>query len=216
MDKSVAHKSISLADQVFEQLENDILSGKYERGDILTEMRLSDELGVSRTPIREALRRLGQEHIIEYSGKGSVVVGITKQDISDIYDIRLRIEGLAARGAAGAITPGGLDELREAIEFQEFYLQKSDAGRIKALDSRFHEIIYENCGSVIFRDTLLPLHKKAQMIRQRSVEDRTRAENSVTEHKRIYDAVAAGDALLAEKAMTEHIGNAKKHILGEL
>ena len=70
----IEHKTISLADQVFEHLENDILSGKYQRGEILTESKLSAELGVSRTPIREALRRLEQEHIIEESGKGSVVI----------------------------------------------------------------------------------------------------------------------------------------------
>ena len=66
----IEHKTISLADQVFDHLENDILSGKYQRGEILTESKLSTELGVSRTPIREALRRLEQEHIIEESGKG--------------------------------------------------------------------------------------------------------------------------------------------------
>ena len=79
------HKTVSLADQVFEHLETDILSGKYGRGEILTESKLSAELGVSRTPIREALRRLEQEHIIEETGKGSVVIGITDKDLEDIY-----------------------------------------------------------------------------------------------------------------------------------
>ncbi len=86
------HKTISLADQVFENLENDILSGKYARGELLTESKLSVTMGVSRTPIREALRRLSQEHIIEETGKGSVVVGITEEDLRDIFIIRLKIE----------------------------------------------------------------------------------------------------------------------------
>ena len=64
------HKTISLADQVFEKLETDILSGVYQKGELLTELKLCEELGVSRTPIREALRRLSQEHIIEESAKG--------------------------------------------------------------------------------------------------------------------------------------------------
>ena len=59
------HRTVSLADQIFEQLENDILSGKFERGEILTETKLSESMGVSRTPVREALRRLEQEHLIE-------------------------------------------------------------------------------------------------------------------------------------------------------
>ena len=90
------HKMISIADQVFEELEHDILSGTYERDEVLTEVKLSERLGVSRTPIREALRRLAQEHIIELTSKGARVIGIDKSDISDICEIRLRLEGLAA------------------------------------------------------------------------------------------------------------------------
>ena len=73
------HKPISIADQVFEKLERDILSGKYPQGEILSELRLSGELGVSRTPIREAIRRLEQERILEDSGHGLVVIGISRR-----------------------------------------------------------------------------------------------------------------------------------------
>ena len=90
------HKPISIADQVFEKLERDILSGKYPQGEILSELRLSGELGVSRTPIREAIRRLEQERILEDSGHGLVVIGISRQDMLDIYEIRLQLEGLAS------------------------------------------------------------------------------------------------------------------------
>ena len=86
-------KSISLADQVFEKLESDIISGVYPRGEVLTELKLVEQLNVSRTPIREALRRLEQERLIRDSGKGSVVLGITLEDLEDIMDIRLRCEG---------------------------------------------------------------------------------------------------------------------------
>ena len=74
-------KTTSLADQVFERLENDIIQGVYQKGEILTELKLVDQLGVSRTPIREALRRLEQERLIADSGKGTVVLGITEDDI---------------------------------------------------------------------------------------------------------------------------------------
>ena len=85
-------KTTSLADQIFERLENDIIQGVYPRGEILTELRLAEELGVSRTPIREALRRLEQERLIESAGKGSVVLGITETDLLDIMTIRERVE----------------------------------------------------------------------------------------------------------------------------
>ena len=94
------HKTISLADQVFERLEGEILGGKYQPGELLTEARLTEDLGVSRTPVREALRRLEQEHIVELSSKGILVLGVTEKDICDIYAIRLRIEGMAAAAAA--------------------------------------------------------------------------------------------------------------------
>ena len=92
------YRTVSLADQVFERLENDILSGKYQRGEIITELQLCSELGVSRTPVREALRRLFQEHLIEDSPKGTQVLGISRKDFEDMSAIRLRIEGLAVRG----------------------------------------------------------------------------------------------------------------------
>ena len=116
------HRTVSLADQVFEKLENDILSGKYQKGELLTESKLSQSLGVSRTPIREALRRLSQEKIIEESGKGSVVLGITESDLKDIFYIRQKIEGTVAFLAAENRTDEQLATLKEAVELQEFYL----------------------------------------------------------------------------------------------
>lgn len=208
------HKTVSLADRVFEQLEGDILSGKYTRGESLTESKLSTQLGVSRTPIREALRRLGQEHLIEETGKGSVVIGITERDLEDIYLIRARIEGLSAGMAAEHRTEKQLDELREVLELQEFYVEKKDTDRIKQMDSRFHNKIYELSGSMVFYDTLAPLHKKAQKYRKASVENRSRADASAREHREIYEAVAEGNRVLAALRAEEHVKNAYKHIVG--
>ena len=103
-------KTTSLADQVFEKLENDIIQGVYPKGEILTELKLVEQLGVSRTPIREALRRLEQERLIEDAGKGSRVLGITENDLLDIMNIRERIEGLAAYYCAKNITDEGIKE----------------------------------------------------------------------------------------------------------
>ena len=106
------HKTRSIADQIFEQLERDILTGKYQRGEVLSEMRLSAELGVSRTPIREALRRLEQENILSDSGRGAVVVGISREDMLDMYEMRIQIEGLAAQRAAACISEQQLQQMR--------------------------------------------------------------------------------------------------------
>ena len=209
----VEYKTVSLADQVFERLEAEILSGKYQRGEVVTELQLCAELGVSRTPVREALRRLSQEHLIEESPRGTVVLGVVRKDFEDMCAIRLRIEGLAVRGFIDNLSEDSLRQLREAVEFQEFYLNKSDPDHIKAMDSRFHELIYQNCGSAILCDTLSPLHKKVQKFRRLSIEQAGRAETSVREHRAIYEAIAAKDADLAERLMNEHIGNAMQTII---
>ena len=209
----IEHKTISLADQVFDHLENDILSGKYQRGEILTESKLSAELGVSRTPIREALRRLEQEHIIEESGKGSVVIGINEKDLEDIFMIRKSLECQVAALAAKNRTEEQLKQLREALEFQEFYLNKKDPDQIKLMDSRFHETLYKLSGSTAFYDTLVPLHKKIQKYRRASVTNSSRAEASVAEHRKIYEAIEEKNTALAAKYASEHVENAYKHIM---
>ncbi len=207
------HKMISIADQVFEELEHDILSGVYERGETLTELKLSERMGVSRTPIREALRRLEQEHIIEATSKGAKVIGISREDIADICAIRLRLEGLAARWAAERADEEGLAALRETVELQEFYTRKKDPDSIRNVDSRFHQTIYALCGSNSMRDTLEPLHRKLLKYRRVSVTAESRAVKSLEEHRAIYEAIAAREGDSAEKLTIEHVQNARDSIL---
>ena len=206
------HRTISLAEQVFDRLETDILSGKYQPGELLTELKLVGDLGVSRTPIREALRRLEQEHIIEVSQKGILIIGVSRKDLDDILAIRMRIEGLAAYMAAKNITDEQLAELRDTIELQEFYVPKHDADHINDMDSRFHQLIYRFSGSTPLYDTLMPLHKKVLKYRKASVENEVRSAYSSQEHRAIFEAIAAHDAELAEERMMSHIANARAFI----
>ena len=206
------HRTISLAEQVFDRLETDILSGKYQRGDVLTELKLVNDLGVSRTPIREALRRLEQEHIVEMTPRGILVLGVSQKDLSDILEIRSRIEGLAARMAAERITDEEIAQLRETIELQEFYVPKKDAARINGMDSQFHQMIYRFSGSTPLYDTLMPLHKKVLKYRHASVQNEVRSVDSSMEHRAIFEAIAAHDPDLAEERMKAHIANAKAFI----
>ena len=209
------HKSVSLADIVFEKLENAILSGKYPYGEVLTEARLSEELGVSRTPIREATRRLEQENILRLTGKGLVVQGITRDDIRDILEVRIRIEGMAAAYAAQRMSDEYKKTLQEAVDLQEFYVGRADADHVQWQDHEFHETIYAGCGSITLQSMLVPLHRKAQKYRRASVENKARAMKSVEEHRAICDAIVAGDAAEAERRMIEHIKNARRSMLGE-
>ncbi len=209
---ALSHKTVSLADQVFERLESDILSGVYQRGEVLTELRLCEELGVSRTPVREAMKRLEQEHIIEDCGKGMQVLSITAQDAQWIYEIRRRVEGLAAAACARNISGDDLNALKELVDLQAFYAERGDSDRVKTLDSEFHEMIYRCSGSAVFYDTLTPLHKKVQKFRKAAIEQRSRAEESVKEHRAVYEAIAARDEAEAERVMTEHVTSARDRL----
>ena len=206
-------KTTSLADQIFERLENDIIQGVYPRGEILTELRLAEELGVSRTPIREALRRLEQERLIESAGKGSVVLGITETDLLDIMTIRERVEGVAAYYAAQNITPEGIKELSDIVDLQEFYFSRKDAAHLHQVDDRFHDAICQLSNRNVLIDTLLPLLRKTRRYRKLSLENWDRTSNTKQEHYAIYQAIVSGNAPLAEELTAKHISNAKAHMM---
>ncbi|RGY99453.1 GntR family transcriptional regulator [Clostridium sp. AM58-1XD] len=161
MEKVIQEKGAPLAEQVFMVLEEEILQGKIKPGDVITELKLSKTLGVSRTPIREALQRLEQENLVEIRpNRGAVILGITKDDLEVIYDMRIRLEGLAAKEAAKAITQEQLKDMKEVLDLQEFYVEKNDPEEQEAFDSRFHEMVYEFSGKRLLYEVLKTLHHR--------------------------------------------------------
>ena len=207
-------KTASLADQVFEKLENDIIHGIYPKGEILTELKLVEQLGVSRTPIREALHRLEQERLIADMGKGSLVLGITEEDLMDIMNIRQGVEPLASYYATVNLTDEGREELTHIVDLQDFYFSKWDVEHLRQVDDDFHDAISRYSCRTVIKDTLQPLHRKTRLYRRIAMEDKVRAATTMREHRSIYDAIMAGDAELAAKLTQEHIANAKVHMFG--
>jgi DNA-binding GntR family transcriptional regulator len=206
-------KYASAGEYVFETLENEILSGVYHDGDILTEQRLCEKLGVSRTPVREAIFRLKQEHLVEEKTNGICVVGVTEQDLYDIYEMRKRIEGYATGRCAALITYPQLQELQEIVDLQEFYTSKGIADNIRDTDTKFHEMLYSYCGSRMLQATLTDLHRKVRKYRKLSVEDPNRARIAMQEHRNILDALSRHDSAEAEYLAVLHIENARKNIV---
>ena len=206
-------RTVSLAESVFKRLESDILSGKYMIGEPLTELSLCRELSVSRTPVREAIRRLVQENLVEETAKGHVVAGVSYEDIGDIYDIRMKIEGEATARFCKIATEQELARMREIVELQEFYTRRAEADKIKALDSEFHEIIYSGCGSKMYGYILSSLHRKAQNSRKHSVSDGERAKCAAEEHRKLLNAISSRNEKLAEELAILHIKNAKNNIM---
>ena len=209
-------KSVSLADQIFDKRENDIIVGVYARGEVLTELKLVEQLGVSRTPIREALRRLEQERLIADSGKGSIVLGITDDDLLDIMNIRESVEGLAAYYAAVNIDDEGRADLQHIVDLQDFYFTKGDLDRLRKVDDEFHDAICRLSGRTVIKDTLIPLHRKTRRYRRVAMDDPQRVPKTLKEHRAICEAILAGNADLAQQLTTQHIANAKEHMLGSV
>ncbi len=205
--------SMSLHGRVFVKLENDILNGKYKPGESLKEASIANEMKVSRTPVRESIRQLELEGLVAYiPNKGVVVKGMSLEDIRDIFDIRMKIEGLAAKRAASNITPEQLKELQEVVEFEEFYTRKGDTEQILKLDTKFHEIIFRASGSRLLDRTLTSFHHYIQRARNLSLKDKERAKKALIEHKAIMQAIARKDKEKAEILMSEHILNASENI----
>lgn len=208
--------SLSLEEQVYQTLEEDILGAKIEIGTALTELSLTRQLGVSRTPVRAALHRLAEEGLVSITpNKGAVVVGVSREDLISTYEVRTRLEGLASRLCAEHISEAELAELTEALEMQEFYISRRDTEHLRELDTKFHYIIYKASGSRPLLKILGDLHKNIKMYRKRSLSVPGRLVESVREHREIYEAIASGDAEMADSLTSRHIRCALENILKE-
>ncbi|MCI6242823.1 MAG: GntR family transcriptional regulator [Lachnospiraceae bacterium] len=204
----MAEDHSSLSAKVFHSIREDILNGKYQANEELKEKNIGEELGVSRTPVREALRQLeleGLVHIIP--NKGAFVENVTLKDIKDIYEIRTLLEGLCARWAAENITKEQLEELEETVFLSDFHYSKENWDQILVLDNRFHEIVYEACGSKELTRVLRDYHHYLQRIRRITLEQKERARASTDEHRAIAEALKARDAATAEECAKLHIKN---------
>ena len=207
-------KTASLEEQVTATLESEILTGKLAAGTSLTEQSLSIRLGVSRTPIRAALHTLAEEGLINLvPNRGAVVVGVTREDLVDIYKIRMRLEGLASSLAAERISKEDLATLRESVELAEFYISKNDTEHLKELDTQFHAIIYRASGNRMLNKTLSELHRNITSYRKMSLAVPGRLERSVGEHREILAAIEEGDAERADRLTSAHVEAALENML---
>ncbi len=203
----------SLGQRVFHRIREDILSGKYKKNEELKEKTIGEELGVSRTPVREALRQLELEGLVTIiSNKGAYVVGFSVEDIQDIYEIRSVLEGLCARRAAVRVTKEQLEELEENLFLTEFHVEKGHAEQVVELDTRFHEILYEACQSKVLEHALRDYHHYLERVRKVTLASKKRSTESNNEHKQILEALKERDAKKAEAYANQHILNTIKNI----
>lgn len=203
---------LSLTSKIFNIIRDDILNGKYSEGEKLVEAKLAEELGVSRTPVREALKQLELDGMVEnIPNRGVIVKGITKQDIQDIFTIRTAIEGIAAAWAVERITEEELQDLKEAYELMEFYAFKKDIEKFAEFNTKFHETIYKATKSRYLEQVLKDFQYYMKQSRKKSLQIEGRMEDALREHKEILDAFLERNKEKAEKALTMHVNNSKKN-----
>ena len=202
-----------LRGQVFDKIRSDILNGKYKRGEELVESSIGKELGISRTPVREAIRQLELEGLVQLvPNKGAFVTGISEKDVRDIYLIRARLEGLAARMAAKNITPELLDAMEETVVLSEYHAKKEHYEQVCEMDSKFHKLLYKASGSRILEHTLTDFHQYVQRVRMASIMKKRRMEKSNDEHDAILTAIREHDEEKAELVATRHISNTVENL----
>lgn len=206
----------SLTSIIFDRIREEILNNKYEVGEKIVEAKLAEELGVSRTPVREALKQLELDGLVEnIPNRGVVVKGITTQDIADIYTIRMEIEAVAARWCVERMDESHISTLKEIFELMEFYTFKKDIQKCFELNTKFHETIYMATKSRYLEHVLKDFQIFMKATRIKSLKTEGRLEDSLEEHKLILEAIINKDVELAVERIKNHINNSKINVYGE-
>ena len=203
-----------LREIVFGYLREAILEGKLEPGKRLMEMQLAENLGVSRTPVREAIRKLELEGlVVMVPRKGAYVADVSIKDMVEVLEIRAALEGLAASLAAERMTPKDVKILKVlADEFKKFHLEQNFKGMIEK-DIEFHEKIFESTGNEKLYQMSQGLREQIYRFRVRYISEYNQSDNLVIEHDKILKAISKKDSQLAYNYGWEHIESLRNHMI---
>lgn len=209
---NLAADSGTLSDRVCNQLKEDIITGHLDQGAKIKEEELAREHGISRGPLREAIRRLEGMHLVQrIPHAGARVVTLTHKMMSDIYRVREALEGMSARLAAENMQPADIDALWELLESHEKNIKETD-GKVyfqREGDVDFHFRIAQASGNDwLIHHLSSELYQLIRMCRYRSALHPSRPVRALAEHRHIVEAIAAGDGELAELLMRRHISGA--------
>ena len=208
---------LPLRDVVFQTLRQAILRGELKPGERLMEIHLAHKLGVSRTPVREAIRKLELEGLVlMIPRKGAVVAEITISDLEDVLEVRMTLEELAVRYACKRITQEQLDELRHLSDEFRRSLSGSDVGACAQADVAFHDAIYEATGNKRLIQILNNLREQMYRYRMEYLKDRLSHTMLIKEHEEILEALECRDEKRALGAMSRHVERQKEHIIAVL
>ncbi len=210
MMMNALYNNNSLSDMIFAALRDKILTGECTAGEKIKENSIANEFNVSRTPIREAFKQLEQEGLIEnITNKGAYVVGFTKQDIEDLYEIRRAVESVAIKWAIERITEDELKKLQEIYDLMEFYTQKKDMSKVMEINTQFHEAIYTATNSRFLSQVLRVYQIYVNKTRKAALKDEDRLTETLKEHKSILDCFYLHDPEKGSEEIIKHLNNAK-------
>lgn len=210
VEKKLLLDRVNLPIRVCDLLRSRIIANELPYGAKLTEDSLAKELGVSRTPVREAFNRLAQEGLVTvFPGRGAFVATLSFSDMVQLLEIRETLEGMAARLATNRLTKANLEKLRRKMEVELEKAVGNDYTGYLDVDRQFHESVISASGNQHLSQLMKSLRDRIQMLRHRSVILPGRAHKSFQEHLQIIDALAARDPDLAEERIRTHIRNVK-------
>ncbi|MFR1449219.1 MAG: GntR family transcriptional regulator [Beduini sp.] len=196
----------SLGAKAFLILRDKILNEEYTKGQKLNEVTLAKALEISRTPIREALKQLELEGLVQsIPNKGVYVIGFSPRDIDDMFEIRLALEGLAIQLAIERMDDEHLKVIKEVYTTMEFYTQIDDAKKVSELNIQFHNSIYQATQSKYFAQLLKDINYYVSVTSRHSILRPQRLDTAIVEHKAILDAIISKDKTLAKKMIKRHI-----------
>lgn len=199
---------LPLRDVVFNTLRQAILKGELEPGERLMEIQLADRLGVSRTPIREAIRKLELEGLVlMIPRKGAEVAKISEKSLRDVLEVRRSLEELAIELACQRMTESDIKELEEAQEAFREAIHSAGAMTIAETDEHYHDIIYNGTGNNRLVQILNNLREQMYRYRLEYIKDADKRQILVVEHDYILKAIRSRHVAEAKKAIREHIDN---------
>lgn len=203
-----------LRELVFESLREAIIGGQLRPGERMMEIQLAEEMGVSRTPVREAIRKLELEGlVVMIPRKGAYVAGLSLKDITDVFEIRRAVEGLAAELAAERITDDELETLERYLVIIAEQIEEGDLNKVVETDTKFHTLLYQASRNNRLTQIINNLREQIQRFRTTSLAYPGRMKNALEEHRRIVEAISSRDGEQARRIAQEHIENAENSMM---
>lgn len=202
---------------VYDYLFNAIRSGDIKPGQTLTERGLAEKIGVSRTPVREAIRKLEEQGIVTYEPhKGVKVITLSQEKVTQLYDVRELLEGLAVRQLAERQTPEIIQELSGFIERAEKEAVANNVKELSGINSEFHLALARLSGNVYLEAIMKMLQTQISLMMSASLSTSGRPLQNIEEHKMLIDAIGSGDGDFAESIAKHHVRKAREHAMKKL